>query len=53
VRKHSADKILFGSDSPWSSQRETLEMVKTSGLTPDELNLILENNAAKLLNIVS
>jgi hypothetical protein len=53
VRKHSADKILFGSDSPWSSQRETLEMVKTSGLTSDELNLILENNAAKLLNIVS
>ncbi len=49
VRKHGADKILFGSDSPWTSQRVSVQNVINSGLTEEEINLILEGNAHRLL----
>lgn len=51
VRMHGADHILFGTDSPWGGQKETLGAVKKSGLSPKELSLILGDNAAKLLDI--
>lgn len=49
VRAHGADRILFGTDSPWSSQKETLELIKSTGLNESELNMILGNNASKLI----
>lgn len=51
VRLHGADKFLFGTDSPWGSQSENLEWIKKSGLNDKELNLILGENARKLLNL--
>lgn len=53
VQKHGAGRILFGSDSPWSDQAESIRMLKNSGLSEDELSLILGKNAAKLLGISS
>ncbi len=50
VKKHGAQNILFGTDSPWSSQKETLEKIKQSGLSEKEIRLILSENAAGLLN---
>lgn len=49
VRTHGCDHILFGTDSPWSDQSESLHLLRTSGLTPDELTAIEGSNAATLL----
>ena len=51
VQTHGADRILFGSDSPWSSQLESLTAHKKIGLSQEALDAILGGNAQKLLNI--
>ena len=51
VRLHGADKVLFGTDSPWTDQGESLALLRRSGLTEDELKKILSENAAFLLGI--
>lgn len=48
VRKHGADKILFGSDSPWAKQSEAIAVVEKSGLEEGEVKQILGINAQKL-----
>lgn len=49
VRSHGADHILFGTDSPWSDQSETLKLIRESGLDDNEIKLILGDNAMLLL----
>ena len=49
VRTHGAERVLFGSDSPWSDQSEALSALRASGLTEAELSAILGGNGARLL----
>lgn len=51
VRELGAEKILFGSDSPWGKQEEELSSVRASGLAEDEVTAILGGNAAGLLGL--
>ena len=52
VKKHGADRILFGTDSPWRSQAEYVRLLKEEdGLTEEEKDLIFYGNAAKILGI--
>ncbi|MCD8083753.1 MAG: amidohydrolase family protein [Clostridiales bacterium] len=51
VRRHGADRILLGSDSPWSDQAETIRAVRESGLTDEEIARILGENAERLLGM--
>ena len=51
VRRHGAERILFGTDSPWSGQREMEAAVRNSGLTAGEQEAILGGNAEKLLHL--
>ena len=51
VKNHGADKILFGTDSPWNNQKDYLSYVRNIGLSKDELKMILGDNAKKLLNL--
>ncbi len=51
IRAHGSDKILFGTDTPWTWQEDEIKLIKNSGLTEDELEKILYKNAAKLLNL--
>jgi len=51
VRAHGADKILFGSDSPWSNAKKEIETLKSLPLTGREAELILGLNAKRILNI--
>lgn len=53
VRAHGADRILFGTDSPWDGQKEALAVIKNSGLNEMELSAVLSKNAAGLLGITS
>jgi predicted TIM-barrel fold metal-dependent hydrolase len=46
---HGCDKILFGSDSPWFSQKEAVDFIQNSGLSQNEQTLIFSSNAQGLL----
>ena len=48
-RKHGMDKILFGTDSPWQEQKEYIERIRRTGLTPEEQELVFAENARRLL----
>ncbi len=48
---HGVDKILFGSDAPWNSPSQDIELIKCFGLTDDEEKAVLGENARKLLGI--
>jgi len=51
VRGHGADKILFGTDSPWSRADEELAALRSLPLTEEEKTAILGGNAKRLLEI--
>lgn len=49
IKNHGADKILFGSDCPWGSPKETFEFLDSLPLTDAEKELIFYKNAKLLL----
>lgn len=49
VRAHGAQRVLFGTDSPWADQGEALTSLRALPLTDDERRLILRENAQRLL----
>lgn len=49
IREHGADKILFGTDSPWGDQIEEISNIRSLDLREDEMAGILWKNAARLL----
>lgn len=51
IRAHGAERILFGTDAPWRSQKETLDHFLTLDLSTDAQDNILYNNAVKLLGL--
>lgn len=53
VRAHGADKVLFGSDTPWSAQRDSLEWIRGCGLTEEEKEMVLGGNALRVLPGIS
>lgn len=51
IRKHGAEKILFGTDCPWSGQGESVGRLKRLPLSEAEKEKIFAENAKKLLGI--
>lgn len=52
VRAHGVDKILFGTDAPWTSQKESVERLNSlSGLSEDEKQRIRSGNAVSLFGL--
>ena len=51
VRLLGSDHILFGSDSPWTDQRENVRLIENSGLEKEEIDSILFSNAVRLLQL--
>lgn len=49
--KHGADKILLGSDCPWSEAPREIELIRRLGLSKEEEEMIFYKNAEKLLGI--
>ena len=45
------DRLLFGSDCPWSSQKESLDFLKRLPIPAEDLRKILGENAERLLGI--
>ena len=51
VNKHGAGKVLFGTDWPWYSPVETIEMVNSLDLSDGEKDMIFSGNAKRLLGL--
>ena len=49
IRNHGADKILFGSDSPWQEPKTEHKFLLGLGLEKDEEDKIFYKNALKIL----
>ena len=52
ISKHSIDYILFGTDSPWTDQGNTLRLLRSLDLGQDAEEVILKDNALRLLGSV-
>ena len=48
IRNQGVERVMFGTDSPWYDQKTALRDIRSSGLTEDELTLVLGENAEKL-----
>lgn len=51
VRQHTADRILFATDSPWCDQKSSVTWMDKQSLTEEEKNKIFYANALKLLRL--
>lgn len=51
VKSHGAEKILFGTDSPWSNGKDEINAIQALSLSEKEKAAILGGNAKKLLNL--
>ena len=49
IENHGAEKILFGSDSPWERPADTLTFLQSLGLTAEQMDRITHQNALQLL----
>lgn len=48
VRRIGANRILFGTDSPWSGQKDGVEWIKQTALTQEEKEQIFHKNFERL-----
>jgi len=51
IKRHGYEKILFGTDSPWTGQAEEIEKLKRLNFGAKVENAILGDNAKRLLGI--
>ncbi len=50
INKHGAEKILFGTDSPWRRQDEAIKTITSLNLPSSDIDKILYKNALSLLD---
>ena len=51
VKNHGADKILFGTDTPWSDGKQEIATLNSLPLTQEQKDQILGKNAQRILGI--
>ncbi len=51
VRAHGVDRILFGSDGPWTDVAHEIGLLREVGLTADETQAVFGGNAERLLGL--
>lgn len=49
IRKHGAERILFGSDYPWHLPSQEINMIRALDISEEEKSMILGGNAVRLL----
>jgi hypothetical protein len=53
ILRHPQEYMLFGTDSPWAGQKETIEQVRQLQLGSERERLLFGENAARLLGLDS
>ena len=53
VRRHGADRVVYGSDWPMADPAAEIAAIRDLGLTDDEVDGILGGNAARLLGLAA
>lgn len=51
VERHGSDKILLGSDMPWSRVADGIKLIKQMNLSASDTEMIMGKNAVRLLEI--
>lgn len=51
LHKHGSDKILFATDSPWSGQGESIEVLRSMPIPHEDLEKIQGGNAKRILGM--
>lgn len=51
IKKHGAEKILFGTDSPWKPADDEIRRIEALGITSCEKDLIFYKNAFRLFGL--
>ena len=51
IRRHGAERVLFGSDYPWHLPSAEIGLIKSLGIGEEEKKMILGENAARLLGL--
>ena len=51
VRAFGSERVFFGTDSPWSAQKQSLQEIRALPLTEEEKRNILGENAKRLLEL--
>ncbi len=51
IKKHTADKIIFGSDAPWNEPKTILSALKKLNLPKEDFEKITYKNACKILGL--
>lgn len=49
IKKQGADKVLFGSDCPWASSKETYDFINSLNVSKEDKDKIFYKNAQNLL----
>lgn len=49
IKKHGAENVLFGTDSPWKDADDEVRRIRALALTADDIDKILYKNALRLL----
>lgn len=52
ILRHPSTHVLFGTDSPWTDQGETLSLLRGLGLSHERERMILYENASRLLGLL-
>ena len=51
IEKHGADKILFGTDTPWHTKDMEMKLLDSIDISHADYQKITHQNAEKLLDI--
>lgn len=51
VKKHGTDKVLFGSDAPWSNAQTEMAHLKAMPLPQNDVDAMLGGNARRILKL--
>jgi len=51
IRRHGAERVLFGSDYPWHLPSWGIKLIRSLDIAEEEKNMILGENASRLLGL--